>query len=224
MLETMPSELQSMQKKSVVRLVDDDPGVLRALSVFLGMADWNVRTYGSGQEFLSAPGEEPGCVVLDVRMPGMTGIEVQAEMKKRGIGIPVIFLSAHGDVELAVEAVRNGAKTFLVKPPKPEKLLGAVEEAVSDDIARRRDLEYLGRLQGIWETLTPAEKEVAKLVAKGLQNAVIGEVLGISERTVRSHRTHVYEKLDSENAVEVSDFVHDLGGLGKKYGRGGMEN
>ncbi|MDD7442931.1 MAG: response regulator [Sutterellaceae bacterium] len=220
----MPSELQSMQKKSVVRLVDDDPGVLRALSVFLGMADWSVRTYGSGRDFLSSPGAEPGCVVLDVRMPGMSGIEVQGEMKKRGLGLPIIFLSAHGDVELAVEAVRNGAKTFLVKPPKPEKLLAAVEEAVADNIARCRDLDYLRRLQGIWETLTPAEKEVAKLVAKGLQNAVIGDVLGISERTVRSHRTHIYEKLDAENAVEVSDFIRELDDLKGKYSSGGAEN
>lgn len=206
----------SRKAQSVVRLVDDDESVLRALSVFLAFDDWQLRTYSSADAFLSEDDfSRPGCAVLDVRMPGMSGIELFEEMRRRGIGLPVIFLSAHGDIEMAVEAVRRGAKTFLVKPPKPEKLLEAISQATVDDWERRREEAYAASLDSQWKKLTPAEAQVAVMVGKGLSNAVIAEAIGVSERTVRAQRASIYEKLDIENAVELSDFLHELQDAGK---------
>ena len=192
----------------LVRLVDDDYTVLDALTVFLEMADMTVRRYSSAQAFLNEDDTDiPGVLVLDVRMSGMSGIELQAEMKRRKIDLPIIFLSAHGDIEMAAEAVRAGAMNFLVKPPKPEKLLALIREAVVKSIEDRRGKRYGDSLVKLWETLTPAERQVAGMVAKGLGNA---------ERTVRSHKESIYRKLEVENAVELSDFLRDLDTYGRR--------
>lgn len=206
-----PALSSAAKARALVRLVDDDPSVIRALTAFLEMDDWRVAPYGSGKAFLENPQEAPGCVVLDVRMPEMTGIEVQEEMRRRGMALPIIFLSAHGDIELAVDAVKRGAKTFLVKPPKPAKLLSEIEAAVREDIEAKRSEEERAELLSVWNTLTASEKEVAQLVAKGLANGAIAEVLGVAERTVRSHKAEVYGKLEVENAVETADFIRELG-------------
>ena len=197
----------------VVRLVDDDYTVLDALTVFLEMADMTVRRYSSAQAFLDEDDPDvPGVLVLDVRMPGMSGIELQAELKRRKIDLPVIFLSAHGDIEMAAEAVRAGAMNFLVKPPKPEKLLALIREAVAKSIEDRRG----NSLEKLWETLAPAERQVTVMVAKGLGNAVVAEALCVAERTVRSHKESIYRKLEVENAVELSDFLRDLDTYGRR--------
>ena len=202
--------INTLKRDSFIRLVDDDPSVLRALTTFLQMDDWQVRCFKSGIDFLHTPGKEPGCVILDVRMPGLSGLEVQDLMKKKNIPLPVIFLSAHGDIELAVDAVRKGAKTFLEKPPKPDKLLSSIEEAVQAHVELLRAVADLATLEQTWNTLTAAEQQVAGLVAKGLTNSVIASVLGVSENTIRAHRSMVNQKLDTENAVEVSDFIHEM--------------
>lgn len=198
----------------LVRLVDDDYTVLDALTVFLEMADMTVRRYSSAQAFLNEDDTDiPGVLVLDVRMSGMSGIELQAERK---IDLPIIFLSAHGDIEMAAEAVRAGAMNFLVKPPKPEKLLALIREAVVKSIEDRRGKRYGDSLVKLGETLTPAERQVAGMVAKGLGNAVVAEALSVAERTVRSHKESIYRKLEVENAVELSDFLRDLDTYGRR--------
>lgn len=195
----------------LVRIVDDDVSILNALTVFLQMADMKVVRYESAQQFLDKDDfSVPGVLVLDVRMPGMSGIELQAVLKKRRIDLPVIFLSAHGDIEMAAEAVRAGAKNFLVKPPKSEKLLELIKEAAAESLEARREKQYGESLKADWMLLTPSERGVAALVAKGLSNAVAAEALGIAERTVRSHKERIYAKLDVQNAVELSDFIRDL--------------
>ena len=199
--------INTLKRDSVIRLVDDDPSVLRALTTFLQMDDWQVRCFKSGIDFLHTPGKEPGCVILDVRMPGLSGLEVQDLMKKKNIPLPVIFLSAHGDIELAVDAVRKGAKTFLEKPPKPDKLLSSIEEAVQAHVELLRAVADLATLEQTWNTLTAAEQQVADWQRP--TNSVIASVLGVSENTIRAHRSMVNQKLDTENAVEVSDFIHD---------------
>ena len=194
----------------LVRIVDDDPSVREALTTFLGMADYRTRAYASAAAFLKEDDAvRPGCLVLDVRMPDMNGIELQAEMKRRGIGLPVIFLSAHGDVEMAADAVRAGAKGFLVKPPKLEKLTALIDESIRESLEQGRNQAYGATLDAAWRTLTAAEEQVAVMVAKGLPNALVAQTLGIAERTVRAHREAVYHKLDVENAVELSDFLRD---------------
>ncbi|MCF0254109.1 MAG: response regulator transcription factor [Duodenibacillus sp.] len=195
----------------LVRVVDDDPTVCQSMQFVLEIAGFQVKPYLSAAAFLEGDdASRAGCVILDVRMPGMTGIELQREMAARGIDLPVIFLSAHGDIEMAVQAVHDGARTFLVKPPQLGKLLAAIEGAVEHHSALRRrkaEAQALGRL---WAGLTPAEQQVAKMVAKGLTNAVVAEALGVSERTVRGQRAAVYAKLDVENAAELSLFWRDL--------------
>lgn len=204
--------LSEKQKNlALIRVVDDDETVRQALSVFFTMADWRVKTYADGPSFLADFNPSvAGCAILDIRMPEMSGIELHNEMLLRGITLPVIFLSAHGDIEMAVEAVHRGAKTFLVKPPQNDKLLAAVESAVLDDFDGRRQILYVNELRQQWESLTPAEKRVAVLIGKGLSNATTASLLGVAERTVRGQRAAIYEKLDTENAVELSDFLHEL--------------
>ncbi len=207
------NEVLSAQRKAqtLIRLVDDDESVLRALTVFLSMNGWQTRCYSSARKFLEDDDfTKPGCVVLDVRMPIMSGIEAQREMQRRGIELPIIFLSAHGDIEMAVEAVHKGARTFLVKPPKPEQFLAEIAHAAAADFERRRNEAYAVSLQTQWTQLTPAEQRVAVMVGKGLTNAVIAEAIGVAERTVRSQRASIYEKLEIENAVELADFLHEM--------------
>lgn len=194
----------------VIRIVDDDQTVRNALTVFLQMADLNVRCYESAGRFLNEDDfTRPGVVILDVRMPEMNGIECQMEMKRRRIELPIIFLSAHGDIEMAAEAVRAGAKNFLVKPPKSEKLLALVEEAMAESVERTKERAYGRSLERQWMLLTPAEQRVAAMVAKGLSNSVVAEALELSERTIRAHKEAIYRKLDIENAVELAEFLRE---------------
>lgn len=186
-----------MRSEPIVRLVDDDATVLTAQSMFLKMAGLKVVCYSSAAEFLENDDNRiDGCLVLDVRMPNMSGLD--------------IFLSAHGDIEMAVQAVHKGAKNFLVKPPKLETLLEEIESAIELNISNRKDQAFGRALMQQWNQLTEAEKENARMVAKGLTNQVIAEVRGISERTVRSQRASVYDKLEVENAAELAAFLHDL--------------
>lgn len=204
-----------MMRQPLVRLVDDDASVREALTAFLQMADYETVAYPSASAFLEGDDlRRPGCAVLDVRMPDMNGIELQAEMKRRGISLPIIFLSAHGDIEMAAEAVRAGAKNFLVKPPKPEKLTAAIDEAMRESVEQTKLQAYGDQLRKAWAGLTPAEAQVARMIAKGLSNAVVAGALSVTERTVRSQRESVYRKLDVENAVELADFVRELSTCG----------
>lgn len=194
-----------------VRLVDDDPTVLESQSFFLQLCGWETKTYESAADFLANDDlERCGCLILDVRMPGMTGLELQDEINKRGIDLPIIFLSAHGDIEMAIQCMQKGAFNFLVKPPEPEKLRTIVENAIKKNQTDRRQKEYVEELTRVFNTLTKTEKQIAYLVAKGLTNAAIADLQEISERTVQTHRSSVYEKLDVENAVELSEFLRDM--------------
>lgn len=198
------------KRKALIRLVDDDPSVLRALTVFLEMAGWNVAVFSSGQAFLESDLTPPGCVVLDVRIPGMTGIELLHKMIERKISLPIIFLSAHGDIEMAVGALQHGARTFLVKPPDTAKLLAEIESAAEADFEHRRSTAWAQTLESAWAALTPTEQEVASMVAKGLTTSVIAEARGVAERTVKAQRASILAKLELENAVELADFLHEL--------------
>ena len=186
-----PALSDRRKAQAVVRIVDDDESILKALTVFLSFDDWRVRTYAGAAAFLASDDfETPGCIILDVRMPGMSGLELFEELLRRGIELPVVFLSAHGDIEMAVEAVRRGAKTFLVKPPKPEKLLEVLESVTADDWERRRKEAYAASLAEEWKKLTPAEAQVAVMVGKGLSNAFIAEAVGGNQSNV-SHQLRI---------------------------------
>lgn len=195
----------------IIRIVDDDKTVSDSLSFFLNLAGLQTRSFSSAEDFLrSDDPERLGCLILDVRMEGMTGIELQAELKRVGSDLPIIFLSAHGDIEMAVSCVENGAFNFLVKPPDPDKLLDLVSKAVAKNKQVRREKAYAESLREQFETLTAAEKKVAYQIAKGLPNSRIAEILEISERTVQSHRANIFAKLDLENPVELNEFLREM--------------
>ncbi len=195
----------------VVRIVDDDASVCESQSFFLQLAGFRTRSFSSAEDFLrDDDAEAPGCIILDVRMGGMTGIELQQELNRRGSDLPIIFLSAHGDIEMAMSCVEAGAFNFLVKPPEPEKLQSLVTKAVEKNRMERRQKAHALNLKRLFDTLTTAEKNISYQLAKGLSNPQIAKLLGISERTVQTHRARVYGKLDIENPVELNDFLQNF--------------
>ena len=201
-------------KDALVRIVDDDAEQLKSLAFLLRMGGFEVMTYQSAQAFLEMDDpRKPGCLLLDHRMPGMTGMELQAELVERGSLLPVIFLSAHGDIPMAMQAVHRGAMDFLVKPAAPDVLIAAVEKAVKksfEDLAADAGQADLAEKAA---TLTDRELEVARLVAEGLLNKQIGDKLGISLPTVKLHRGNAAKKLGVRSAVAMAKAL-EAAGLG----------
>ena len=199
-------------KEALVRIVDDDAEQLKSLAFLLRMGGFEVMTYQSAQAFLEMDDpRKPGCLLLDHRMPGMTGMELQAELVERGSLLPVIFLSAHGDIPMAMQAVHRGAMDFLVKPAAPDVLIAAVEKAVKksfEDLAADAGQADLAEKAA---TLTDRELEVARLVAQGLLNKQIGDRLGISLPTVKLHRGNAAKKLGVRSAVAMAKALEAAG-------------
>lgn len=194
----------------LVRVIDDDDSVQESLCFMLQIAGFEVRTYSSAEQFLNTDDKSRvGCAVIDVRMPQMTGLELQKEMKKRGIALPVIFLTGHGDIEMAVQALHDGALDFLVKPPEPTKLIEVCKKAIEKDKESRMLAQERQEIETLMARLTAAESEVAQLLAKGLTIKAMAEILGVGEQTVKVHRSNVYRKLDVINAVEVASIVNE---------------
>lgn len=199
-------------KEALVRIVDDDAEQLKSLAFLLRMGGFEVMTYQSAQAFLEMDDpRKPGCLLLDHRMPGMTGMELQAELVERGSLLPVIFLSAHGDIPMAMQAVHRGAMDFLVKPAAPDVLIATVEKAVKksfEDLAADAGQADLAEKAA---TLTDRELEVARLVAQGLLNKQIGDKLGISLPTVKLHRGNAAKKLGVRSAVAMAKALEAAG-------------
>lgn len=199
-------------KDALVRIVDDDAEQLKSLAFLLRMGGFEVMTYQSAQSFLEMDDpRKPGCLLLDHRMPGMTGMELQAELVERGSLLPVIFLSAHGDIPMAMQAVHRGAMDFLVKPTAPDVLIAAVEKAVKksfEDLAADAGQADLAEKAA---TLSDRELEVARLVAHGLLNKQIGDKLGISLPTVKLHRGNAAKKLGVRSAVAMAKALESAG-------------
>lgn len=199
-------------KDALVRIVDDDAEQLKSLAFLLRMGGFEVMTYQSAQSFLEMDDpRKPGCLLLDHRMPGMTGMELQAELVERGSLLPVIFLSAHGDIPMAMQAVHRGAMDFLVKPTAPDVLIAAVEKAVKksfEDLAADAGQADLAEKAA---TLTDRELEVARLVVQGLLNKQIGDKLGISLPTVKLHRGNAAKKLGVRSAVAMAKALESAG-------------
>ena len=194
-------------KKPLIRIVDDDSYVLMAMRKVLELEDYQVATYASGEDFLTEDSYSlPGCVILDLKMPGLNGLEVQHHLKVRGFNHPVIFLTAHGEVESAVFAMKEGAADFLQKPADPLRLLEVVALNIEKDL-KGLTLGFEERKQKV-ALLTPREAQVIKKVLMGLSNKEIGESLGLSERTVENHRAAAYKKLAVSSADELKDFSY----------------
>lgn len=198
----------------LVRVIDDDAEARSSISFFLGMMDWEICEYENALEFLEKDDfSRPGCMVLDVRMPGMTGLELQVELNKRGVALPIIFLSGHGDLDMAVHALKRGADDFLEKSAKPERLQAAVAKAVKASLEAAAAEAGVRKLRAVYEELTPREKAVALEISKGLLNKVIGANLGITERTVKMHRANVFDKMQVNSAVELTKLLQRIGVL-----------
>jgi len=194
-----------------VFVVDDDESVRGSLRFLLRSAGLESRAFGSAPEFLGAyDPAQPGCLVLDVRMPGMSGLELQQELNLRGAVIPVIFITGHGDIPMAVEAMQHGAHDFLQKPFRDEDLIERVRRALAKDAKARAALEEHKVIREHLESLTPREREVLVLMARGKPNKIMAHELGVSQRTVEIHRARVMEKSGASSLAELVRMVMDV--------------
>jgi FixJ family two-component response regulator len=193
-------------EECLVHVVDDDAGLRRSLRFLLDSVGWSVRLYASAEEFLdlAAPPTQPSCLLLDIRMPAMSGLELQQVLRERGVHLPILFMTGHADVSMVVQAMKSGASDFIEKPFKDQMLLDTVATAI------RRSAELLEGTQrrnaalGVLATLSPREKEAARLIARGQPNKLIAASLGISEKTVHIHRQHIMEKAAISSAAELA--------------------
>jgi FixJ family two-component response regulator len=189
---------------SVVYVVDDDSSVRDAISNLLESVGLRAQTFGSTEEFLSTSRTQaPSCLVLDVMLPGMRGLEFQEMLKKSGISIPIIFITAHGDIPMTSKAMKAGAIEFLAKPFPKEDLLAAIRRGLTLDITLREQQAERASLQTRFEQLSPREREVMDLVVTGIINKQIAGQLGISEVTVKIHRRQVMEKMQAESLADL---------------------
>jgi two-component system response regulator FixJ len=189
-----------------IHIVDDDAAFRRSLVFLFESVGWQVATHASAEDFLSAAPttDTIACLVLDIRMPMMSGLELQQVLRSRGWAVPVVFITGHGDVELAVHAMKHGACDFLEKPFKDQALLDAVGRAVKLGCEAREQALRCEEAQGLLDRLSPREREVARLVAQGLPNKLVGRELDISEKTVHVHRHKVMEKTGVGSAAELT--------------------
>jgi two-component system, LuxR family, response regulator FixJ len=191
-------------KEPLVFVVDDDAAVRSSLSLLLKSTGHPAATYESAQQFLAAYRDtHPGCLLLDVRMPGLSGPDLQRELNARGATIPVIFMSGHADVPMAVEAMRCGAFDFVQKPFRDQELLDRVERALKADAARRARSQARQVALERLDSLSPREHEVMDRITSGDSNKIIAFRLGISQRTVEIHRARVMEKLDAHSVADL---------------------
>ena len=190
----------------IVHVVDDDDSARTAVLRLLSAAGYVARGYASAGEFLMAVSDgAPGCLVLDVRMPGPSGLELQDALVRRHSALPVIFLTGYGDIPMSVRAIKAGAVDFLTKPVQRGALIGAVQSALERDTRNRRSRENDRALREKFDALTPRERDVFMRVVRGKLNKQIAADLGTAERTVKAHRAHVMEKL---NVGSVAELVH----------------
>mgnify|MGYP003959138491 FL=1 len=187
-----------------VFIIDDDEAVRDSMSMLLDTVDLSHLCFASAVEFLEFyDGTQHGCLVLDIRMPGMSGLELQERLKEREIILPIIFITGHGDIPMAVEAMRKGALDFMRKPIREQDLLDRIQDAFKQETGIRKETVKRKKITNLHASLTLREKEIFKLVASGHANKVIGLDLGISERTVEVHRAQVMKKLDAQTLAEL---------------------
>jgi FixJ family two-component response regulator len=196
----------------IIRVVDDDASFLTAVARMLRASGFAVKTFASAAEFLARPElEVPGCVLADLQMPGLSGLDLQEALTKAGHVLPVIFLSGHGDIPTTVQAMRRGAEDFLTKRAPREELLEAVKRALARDARERAERARLEALRARFAALTPREREVLAHVLTGQLNKQIAGDLRIDERSVKRHRTSIMIKLHVQSVAELTHLVHEAG-------------
>lgn len=196
---------------SIVFIVDDDDAVRNSLRLLVRSVGLSAETFQSAQEFLdNYDPTRSGCLVLDVRMPGMSGMELQQQLNLLGAVIPVIFITGHGDIPMAVEAMQQGAFDFLQKPFRDQDLIDRVQRALERDKDNRTELSQRARIRERSESLTAREREILELVTSGKPNKVMAVDLGLSQRTVEIHRAHVMEKMGASSLAQLVRMALDM--------------
>ena len=206
-----------MTRASVVFVVDDDPSVRSSLKFLLSSVGLQVESFESAETFLQRkPPDAPCCLVLDVRLRGLSGLDFQHELAARNIRIPIVFVTGHGDIPMSVRAMKAGAIEFLTKPYRDQDLLDAVRIALEQDRARREQERDLTDLQQRFDSLTPREQEVISMVVSGMLNKQIAGELGTAENTVKVHRSRAMEKMNAQSFADLVRMIEKLKGPAKK--------
>jgi FixJ family two-component response regulator len=199
-------------EEPIVFVIDDDESMRRALTNLFQSVGLKVEVFGSAPEMLhSKLPDVASCLVLDVRLPGVSGLDFQTELAKASIHIPIIFMSGHGDIPMSVRAMKGGAVDFLTKPFRDQDMLDAVVTAIERDRKRREADKLIAHLQALLEKLTPREREVFALVSSGLMNKQIAAELGLAEITVKLHRGHIMRKMDAKSLADLVRKAETLG-------------
>jgi FixJ family two-component response regulator len=197
---------------TTVFIVDDDPSFRDSLQFLLESVGLEVRIFSSAQEFLAAADPEaPGCLLLDVRMPGMSGLDLQNELANAEISLPIIFITGHGTVPMSVQAMKAGAVDFLQKPFDEQDLLNAVNQAIEQDRQTRLERDALREIQKRIESLTPREYEVFTLLVSGMLNKQVAYRLGTTERTIKAHRSRIMEKMEADSLADLVRHAEKMG-------------
>ena len=196
---------------ALIRIVDDENDVCEALSLMLDIEGWRTKVYHRAVDFLVEDDPRvPGCLLLDVRMPNMTGLELQEEMQKRNLKLPIVFITGHADIDVAIASLKRGALDFLLKPVDDQKLLDAIEQAVKVDRQRRAGLNGGDAVRDGFQKLSSREREILALCLAGLNDRAVAERLSLSERTVQGHRAKIYAKFGLHTAKELEAISHEL--------------
>jgi FixJ family two-component response regulator len=199
-------------QKSLVLVIDDDPSVRNGLTLLFRSVGFETRAFGSTQEFVESKlPDVPSCLVLDVRLPGQSGLDFQAELVKANIHIPIIIMTGHGDIPMTVRAMKGGAIDFLAKPFRDQDILDAVATAIDRDRRRRASEKVLSDLRALFETLSPREREVMALVSSGLMNKQIAAEMNLAEITVKIHRGRTMKKMRARSVADLVKMAEALG-------------
>jgi FixJ family two-component response regulator len=203
---------EAVESEAIVFVVDDDPSMRKALSNLFRSVGLRAEVFGSARELLESElPEVASCLVLDIRLPGPSGLDFQAELAKASIQIPIIFMTGHGDIPMTVKAMKAGAVDFLTKPFRDQDMLDAVAIAIERDRERRKDEKIVAELRAVFETLTARERDVLALVASGLMNKQIAAEIGLAEITVKIHRGHIMRKMGAKSLADLVRMAEMLG-------------
>ena len=196
----------------IVLVIDDDVAIRESLASLFQSVGLRVKVFGSAPEFLeSSLPNAPSCLVLDIRLPGISGLDFQLDLANAGVHIPIIFMTGHGDIPMSVQAMKAGAVDFLTKPLRQQEMIHAVTRALAADEKRRAAEKTVSELRSLYESLTPREREVLRLVSAGMMNKLIAAELGVSEITVKVHRSNIMRKMQTRSLADLARIADALG-------------